>query len=79
MFRVKELIDAVTLPILQRHTMRDNTMQQLVEGTKQGKLKKGLGDSRYKEYFQELSIQKGEHDQAAQTVLLVAEIHHGHK
>ena len=50
---------AVTLPILQRHTMRDVTLQQLVEDIKQGKLRKELGDSGYKECFQELCAEGG--------------------
>ena len=34
-------------------------MQQLVEDIKQGRLQKELGDSGYKECFQELSVQEG--------------------
>ena len=56
--RMEELTDAVTLPILQRHTRRNAMLQQLVEDIKQGKLRKELGDSGFKECFSELSIQK---------------------
>ena len=57
--RMEELTDAVTLPILQRHTRRNAMLQQLVEDIKQGRLRKELGDSGFKECFSELSVQKG--------------------
>ena len=57
--RMEELTDAVTLPIVQRHTEGDEILQQLVEDINKGKLRKGLGHSGYKECFQELSMQEG--------------------
>ena len=56
---MEELTDAVTLPILQRHTMGCKILQRLVEDIRQGRLRKELGHSGYKECFQELSVQEG--------------------
>ena len=56
---MEELTDAVTMPILQRHTKADRTLQQLQEDITRGRLRKELGHSGYKECFQELSMQDG--------------------
>ena len=56
--RMEELTDAVTLPILQRHTKGDPILQQLMEDIRHGRLRKELGHSGYKECFQELSVQE---------------------
>ena len=57
--RMEELTDAVTMPILQRHTKADKILQQLQEDINKGRLRKELGHSGYKECFQELSLQEG--------------------
>ena len=57
--RMKELTDVVTLPILIRHTDKDETLSQLKEDVKKGNLRRELRDKGYKECFAELSMQGG--------------------
>ena len=54
--RMEELTDAVTVPVLQRHTKADKDIQKLVEDIKKGRLREELRSSGYKECFQELSV-----------------------
>ena len=55
--RMEELTDVVTMPIQIRHKDGSKSLQQLKEDMRKGRLWKELKE--YKEYFQELSIQKG--------------------
>ena len=55
--RMEELTDIVTMPILVRHTDGNETLQQLKEDIRKGRLWKELRD--YKDCFLELSIQEG--------------------
>ena len=58
--RMEELTDMATLPILVRHTDKNEIMTQLKEDIKKGSLRKGLREEGYKECFTELSVQKAE-------------------
>ena len=55
-YRMEELTDAVTITILQESTKADRLMQELMEDIKQGRLRKELESSGYKDCFQELSV-----------------------
>ena len=49
--RMEELTDVVTLPILVRHTDKDETLNKMKEDVKKGSLRKELRDKGYKECF----------------------------
>ena len=56
--RMEELEDAITMPIPLRHTKADKVIQDLMEDIKQGRLRKELENSGFKECVQELSVQE---------------------
>ena len=56
---MEELTDMVTLPILVRHTDKDEILSQLKEDVKKGNLRRELRDKGYKECFTEISMQGG--------------------
>ena len=55
--RVEELTDAVTLDVLRNETMMDQSLKELSEDIRKGKLRPGLKE--YKEIFLELSLSEG--------------------
>ena len=57
--RAEEMTDAVTLPVLTRHSQEDSTLQQLVKDIKHGRLSKGMQETGFKECFLELSTKDG--------------------
>ena len=57
--RAEEMTDAVTLPVLTRHSQEDSTLKQLVKDIKRGRLSKELQETGFKECFLKLSTKDG--------------------
>lgn len=58
--RIEALVDAVTLPVLQHYTAKDNLMTMLREDIQKGRLRPELaGRGGFKEHFTELSWNNG--------------------